>query len=322
MEETRYGWWLEDKKPHWWPLVSRLITLTTISLMCWAIAYSLFGEEAGLNSQGFRLAVLFIAAKAFGAVLGLMKIPPMLGQLAIGVLLRNVGFINLTGGYIPFAAVLRQLALVNILLPAGLGLDPNALKRSLGNIVILALIPPLIEVIIVAIVAYFLMNLSWLWGFLLGFLLAAVSPAVVIPCLFELQERGYGTDKGIHTIVIAASTLNDISCIAAFGVVLGIIFSTGSLAMQIAEGPIVIVMGLSYGVLLGFVAHQLPDRHDPYLVSLRTIFIGAGSIVASVGSSAIGYGGAGTLGCITGAFVASFGWRKMGWTQRVSFFCI
>lgn len=217
-----------------------------------------------------------------------------------------------------FAAVLRQLALVNILLPAGLGLDPNALQKSLFNIIVLALVPPMVEVVVVAIVAYLLMDLSWLWAFLLGFLISAVSPAVVIPCLFELQERGYGTDKGIHTIVIAASTINDIVCIAAFGVLLGIIFSTGSLGMQIAEGPIVVAMGLSYGILLGFAAQQLPYQHDSHLVALRTIFIGAGSVVASVGSSAIGYGGAGTLGCITGAFVASFGWRKMGWKTRVS----
>lgn len=58
-------------------------------------------------------------------------------------------------------------------------------------------------------------------------LLAAVSPAVIIPCLFELQDRGYGVNKGIHTLVIAASTFNDIICIALFGIVLGLIFSTG-----------------------------------------------------------------------------------------------
>lgn len=59
-------------------------------------------------------------------------------------------------------------------------------------------------------------------------LLAAVSPAVIIPCLFELQDLGYGVNKGIDTLVIAAATLNDIICIALFGIVIGTIFNTGT----------------------------------------------------------------------------------------------
>lgn len=79
------------------------------------------------------------------------------------------------------------MALVNILLPAGLGLDPVALKRMSWLVLALALLPPAAEVATITIVSKFLMDIPWLWGVLLGLLLAAVSPAVVIPCLFELQ---------------------------------------------------------------------------------------------------------------------------------------
>lgn len=119
-------------------------------------------------------------------------------------------------------------------------------------------------------------------------------------------------------MVIAASTLNDIKCIACFGIFIGIIFSKGSLTMQLLEGPIVIVIGFAYGIALGLLAWKLPDVKDAYLVTLRTLVIGFGSILASVGSQAVGYGGAGTLGCIVGAFVASLGWRKQGWGDFVS----
>lgn len=70
-------------------------------------------------------------------------------MLAIGVLLRNISFLQLSGQYVEFAAFLRKMALVNILLPAGLGLDPGALKRMAGMVVGLAIIPPLIEVLAV-----------------------------------------------------------------------------------------------------------------------------------------------------------------------------
>lgn len=88
--------------------------------------------------------------------------------------------------------------------------------------------------------------------------------------------------------------------------------------MQLLEGPIVVAIGMTYGIALGYVARWLPDQKDKYLVTLRTLVIGTGSVLASVGSQAIGYGGAGTLGCIVGAFVASLGWRKQGWGDFVS----
>lgn len=296
-----------------WIDISQVASLLLLALALWAIAYSLFKDAVTPDSQMFSLAVLFILGKVAGVLVNLIRIPPMLGMLAVGVLLKNVGFLNLSDDYKSFASILRQMALVNILLPAGLGLDPTALRRMSGMVLSLALVPAAVEVVAVTVFSHFLMNLPWLWGVLLGLLMGAVSPAVIIPCLFELQDRGYGVNKGIHTLVIAASTLDDIACIACFGIVIGIIFSTGSLLMQILEGPIVIAIGFAYGIVFGVVAQYLPHHKDEHLVSLRTLVIGAVSVLAAVGSQAIGYGGAGTLGCIVSAFVACLGWRRQGW---------
>ena len=117
--------------------------------------------------------------------------------------------------------------MVVILIKAGLGLDAAALKRLSFVVVRLAFMPCLVETATDAVVAHFIMGFPWLWGILLGFVLAAVSPAVVVPSLLSLQERGYGEDKGISTLVIAASSIDDIAAISGFGVVLGIIFSQG-----------------------------------------------------------------------------------------------
>ena len=67
----------------------------------------------------------------------------------------------------------------------------------------------------------------WLWGFLLGFVLAAVSPAVVVPSLLELQEKGYGVSKGIPTLVIAAASVDDVLAISGFSILLGLAFQGG-----------------------------------------------------------------------------------------------
>lgn len=89
----------------------------------------------------------------------------------------------------------RKVALVIILTRAGLDLDPNALKRLRVTVPKLGLIPWVVEALVVAVLTKYLLNLPWIWGFLLGSVVAAVSPAVVVPCLFRLRAKGYGVAK-------------------------------------------------------------------------------------------------------------------------------
>ncbi|KAK1120184.1 hypothetical protein K0M31_012555 [Melipona bicolor] len=89
----------------------------------------------------------------------------------------------------------RKIALVIILTRAGLDLDPDALKRLRITVPKLGLIPWIVETLIIAILTKYLLGLPWIWGFLLGSVIAAVSPAVVVPCLFRLRAKGYGVAK-------------------------------------------------------------------------------------------------------------------------------
>ncbi|XP_025833368.1 sodium/hydrogen exchanger 9B2-like isoform X2 [Agrilus planipennis] len=300
-----------------WHTTSNLFALVLLILLVWAISCSLFElEYVGPSSQLFKLIVLFICAKISGCIVSLFGLPPMVGMLLMGVLFRNVEYLEVIPPYTTFTSVLRQLALVNILLPAGLGLDPKALLSKGLMIVNLALVPVGVEIIGVTVASYFLLNLPWLWGLLLGFLLAAVSPAVIIPCLFKLQGLGYGVNKGIHTLVIAASTVNDLVCIVGFGIVLDVIFSSGPWYSQISKGPIVLAIGFAYGIAWGVLCYFIPSTENEYIVTLRTLLLGLGCLLSAVGSSAIGYAGAGALGCIVAAFVASIGWRRQGWDSN------
>lgn len=152
-----------------WSNVSGVISLCLLALVLWAIFFCIFGDEhLGIKSQIFQLSVLFISSKVAGCIIGLIKLPPMIGMLLMGVLLKNVGFINITGDYTKFTAILRQIALVNILLPAGIGLDSEALKKLGWMIVNLAVFPVAIEVLVIVLFSYFVLNLPWLWGVLMG----------------------------------------------------------------------------------------------------------------------------------------------------------
>ena len=117
---------------------------------------------------------------------------------------------------------LRLICLTVILLMAGLELDPAALMKLSGMVVRATFIPCFVEAVVVAVLSKYLLGFPWTVGFMLGFVLAAVSPAVIIPCLMSLSNHGYGVKKGIPTLVIAACSADDVVAISGFGIFLGI----------------------------------------------------------------------------------------------------
>ena len=109
-------------------------------------------------------------------------------MLLVGIILKNVPGVDVARDIHPeWASALRSVALAVILLRAGLGLDPAALRKLSAMVFRLAFSPCLAETLVVAVASHLLLDFPWTWGFMLGFVLAAVSPAVVVPCLLSLQ---------------------------------------------------------------------------------------------------------------------------------------
>ncbi|KAI4458860.1 sodium/hydrogen exchanger family [Holotrichia oblita] len=296
---------------------SDVITLILILLFCWVITYSIFGDQVGLDSQTFSLVILFLAAKIAGYLISLLKITPMAAMVVMGVILKNIGFIQLDANYTKFIAIFRvvycQLAIMNIMLPTGLGLDFSSVRKMIWMVLNLATLPVLIEATGLILFSHFLLGLPWIWAILLGSLIAGVSLGVIVSCLFQLKDMAYGVNTGLHILVVAVSTINCVSCIAIFGILLGVVFSTDTLTMRILYGPIALIFGLAYGGSLGMICRYLPSSNEHYLVGLRTLLLGLGCLSGAYGGNALGYGAVGPLGCITAGFVASTGWRKQGW---------
>ena len=209
---------------------------------------------------------------------------------------------------------LRSVCLTVILLMAGLELDPVALKKLSGMVVRATFIPCFVEATAVAVLSNLMLGFPWTVSFMLGFILAAVSPAVIIPSLMSLSQRGYGVAKGIPTLVIAACSADDVVAISGFGIFLGLTFSKGApLWKLILHGPIEVVMGVSFGVLWGFLAQWIPNRDHKHVAFFRWLVLMGGGLIAVFGAHQIHYDGAGGLATIIMAFVAGIQWRKEGW---------
>jgi len=209
---------------------------------------------------------------------------------------------------------LRSICLTVILLMAGLELDPVALMKLSAMVVRATFIPCFVEALVVAVLSNLVLGLPWTVGFMLGFVLAAVSPAVIIPSLMSLSQRGYGVAKGIPTLVIAACSADDVVAISGFGIFFGLTFNAGAPLWQLVlHGPIEVLIGLVFGVVWGLLAQWIPNKDHHHVAFFRWLILLGGGLISVFGAHLIHYDGAGGLATIILAFVAGMEWRKEGW---------
>ncbi|XP_050307433.1 sodium/hydrogen exchanger 9B2-like isoform X2 [Anthonomus grandis grandis] len=296
---------------------SRVVCLLLIGLMSWCAIYSIVGETAAPpHGKLFQLILLSICAYLGGWVTSLTTLPALIGMLFTGLFLQNVGLVDLDESFSEVANKIRHGALVIILIRAGLDLDPKALWRLKFIVVRLSLIPWLVEGGVCAILSRFFLGMAWDYSILLGSIISAVAPAVVVPCLFRLRTKGYGVAKGIPTLIIAVASIDDATSIAVFGIVKSIMFVHSSLTSLVLQGPVSIFGGFGFGILFGLLLRYCPERNDKFLVPFRIIMLLAGGMAAIYFSEHLGYGGAGPLGAVVAAFVSLIFWTKQGWSTE------
>uniref|UniRef100_A0A3Q4B919 Cation/H+ exchanger transmembrane domain-containing protein n=1 Tax=Mola mola TaxID=94237 RepID=A0A3Q4B919_MOLML len=310
---------LKDRCPRPHGLLGLLLTKACLFALLFGVVWSVTGSECLPGGNLFGIVILFICSVLGGKLVGMIQLPklppfpPLLGMLLAGLVLRNVPYVTeAVVIHTRWSAALRNIALSIILTRAGLGLDPavSALRRLKAVCVRLAVGPCVVEACIVAVVSHLLLDLPWVWGFILGFVLAAVSPAIVVPSMLLLQREGYGVQKGIPTLLMAAGSFDDILAITGFSTCLGIAFSKGSMWMNILKGLLEVVGGIIAGLVLGLFLCCLPSNDQDDLVLRRTFMLLGLSIFSVFFSHVIGFAGAGGLCTLVLAFLAALGWNK------------
>ncbi|CAL8104960.1 unnamed protein product [Calicophoron daubneyi] len=210
----------------------------------------------------------------------------------------------------PLASVLRQIAFAVILTQAGLGIDPGTLKKVCRTVLPLAFGPCFVEVIAVIIASKFIIGWPWAWAAILGFVCAAVSPAVVVPNMLRLENAGWGVAKGIPTLIVATSSLENVIAITGFGVALSIALSTNSnLVATIIWGPAQALIGTAFGIVAGLLVCLFPLPKMAHSHLIRGLLLVLIAVSGLVGASALHMPGAGALDCLVFAFTTAVGWR-------------
>nr|XP_045611562.1 sodium/hydrogen exchanger 9B2-like isoform X1 [Procambarus clarkii]XP_045611657.1 sodium/hydrogen exchanger 9B2-like isoform X1 [Procambarus clarkii]XP_045611740.1 sodium/hydrogen exchanger 9B2-like isoform X1 [Procambarus clarkii] len=283
-------------------------------LALWCCLISITGDLALPGGNFFSLLVLYVTAMLAGKFTGFMGLPPLLGSLVVGILFSSVPGLNAVGRNIDvyWSAALRNFALIVILIRAGLGLDPVALKKLSCTVLRLAFLPCLVEATSTGIASKFLLGLPWSWSIMLGFIVSAVSPAVVVPSLLKLSDRGYGVEQGIPTLIIAAASIDDVLAITGFSVMLGLTFAEGSLVWTILKGPVEILAGIVYGIVFGLLCWIVPSSDKKSRAFYKFIIVFILGSLGMFGSQKVGLGSSGPIAVLAFAFIAGLGWRRPG----------
>lgn len=198
------------------------------------------------------IALILIIGMFMGWICQRIKLPSLLGMLITGIILGPYVLNLLDGSILNISAELRKIALIIILTRAGLGLDLSGLKKIGRPAILMCFVPASFELLGMVLIAPKVMGLSILEATILGSVLAAVSPAVVVPRMVKMMDEGYGTNKGIPQLILAGASVDDVYVIVLFSTFTGIMQGKGTSILSFINIPISIILGICIGLFIGY----------------------------------------------------------------------
>lgn len=208
----------------------------------------------------FSLSLILIIGFSLSGIFKYFKLPGLLGMILTGIILGPYMLDLISDDILNISSELRQIALIVILMRAGLTVDINDLKKVGRPAVLMCFIPASMEILAITFLGHMLFNISYLESAILGTVLAAVSPAVVVPRMISLIESGYGKSKSIPQIIMAGASVDDIYVIVLFTSFLGMYSGDEFKFSSIVSVPISIILGIILGIITGVILVKVFKR--------------------------------------------------------------
>lgn len=199
------------------------------------------------------LALIFLCGLLLGSIFQKIKLPPLLGMIITGIILGPYALNLIDQSVLSISSDLRQIALIIILTRAGLNLDINSLKKVGRPAILMCFLPACFEIIGMVLLAPPLLGISILDALIMGTVVAAVSPAVIVPKMLKLIETGYGKDKSIPQMIMAGASVDDVFVIVLFTSFTGLAQEESFSPISLIQVPISIILGLGLGILIGII---------------------------------------------------------------------
>ena len=199
------------------------------------------------------LALIFLVGLAAAAICQTLRLPRIIGMLVTGVVLGPYVLDLLDPSILGVSADLRRMALVIILIKAGLSLNIQDLKKVGRPAVLMSFLPAVFEIAGCVLLAPPLLGVNRVEAAVIGAVLGAVSPAVVVPRMVQLMDEKYGTDKSIPQLILAGASLDDVFVIVLFSTFVSMAQGSGARLMDFVNIPVSIALGILLGAIVGVV---------------------------------------------------------------------
>lgn len=197
------------------------------------------------------LSLIFLVGLVMGAICQKLKLPRIIGMLVTGIVLGPYILDFLDPSILSISADLRKMALIIILIKAGLSLDLKDLKKAGRSAILMSFVPASCEIIGYILLAPVILGINHAEAAVMGAVLAAVSPAVVVPRMVMLIEKHYGTDKAIPQMILSGASCDDIFVIVLFTTFLNVAQGGKANVMDFVNIPVSIILGIILGIVTG-----------------------------------------------------------------------
>ena len=218
-------------------------------------------------------ALIFVCGMAVGWLFGKIKLPPLAGMLIVGIVLGPYCLNLIDPSVLNNSAELRRIALIIILIRAGLNLKIDDLKKVGRPAILMCFIPAIFEILGMLIFAQLILGLSVIDSLSLGTVIAAVSPAVIVPHMLKIMDEGYGIKKGIPQMILAGASADDVFVIVLFTSFSKVAAGGSFDASSLIRIPTSILFGIMGGFLAGFLLHLFFKKMKKNGVKALLVFL-------------------------------------------------
>ena len=201
----------------------------------------------------FSLSLILILGFSLSGIFNRLRLPGLLGMILTGIILGPYALNLISPDILDISSDLREIALIIILTRAGLNIDIKDLKKVGRPAILMCFVPALFEITAVTLLAPLFFNISYIEAAIMGSVLAAVSPAVIVPRMIHLIDSGYGKDKSIPQLIMAGASVDDIFVIVLFASFMGMYGGEGFNPTSLLLVPVSIISGMGLGIICGFI---------------------------------------------------------------------
>ena len=227
------------------------------------------------------LSIIFLFGMFMGWIFKNLRLPPLIGMIIAGIIVGPYSLNILSETMLNISADLRKIALIIILSRAGLSLDLEQLKKVGRPAIMMCFVPAAFEMAACTIISHFVLNLSYIDSAIVGAVIAAVSPAVVVPRMIKLIDGKYGSKRGIPQMIMAGASADDVFVIVMFTAFVSLSQGGNISALSFIKIPISIFLGIAIGVVFGIILCRLFSAVSVGASSKVIIYLGLSLFLTS-----------------------------------------